>query len=209
MQSLIVFSSLSAPVAFANADGRATASFDGTGPVNCEFCHKGGAGTANATFVAPTTGVTTGAAATFQLTITGGPAKNGGATIAATDGTLAPVSPSLVVEGGKLVHNGGINFPGATLTLEFTLTPTGAVPKLSAAVASANADTGEGGDVGATTKMDVMLGGGGGGGDGEGGGSKEPDIVGYMNFGCDTALGAPGVCAFFSLAGLCLSRRKH
>ncbi len=136
-------------------------------PRGCDICHSGG--------LVPTVTLTgsanlaVNAKATYTLTLTGGPAKKGGAGIA-LDGTGAKFSPPaagmplrLDITTGELLNAGPTAWPaGAPLTYTFDVVapPTAGKVTVYASVNSADGDLSSAGDGAANAKLEITVTGG-------------------------------------------------
>jgi hypothetical protein len=88
----------------------------------CGGCHGSSVSSAVSVVIAGPDTVTVGKAATYTMTIGGGPAKGAGCDIAAKYGTLAAVSSSLKLSSGELTQRSNTAMSNGSITYQFTYT---------------------------------------------------------------------------------------
>jgi uncharacterized protein (TIGR03382 family) len=201
----------------------------------CDTCHNGG--TAPTVAFGGPASVQAGSKTTYTLTISGGPARRGGAGIAVEGATFStpPAGSTLKLESssGELVNAAATPFVGTSLTFTFELVApaTNGTATIYASANSSNGDMLLTGDGTANAKLDVAVTGGStsappatGGGTPTGGsvvqgspdggyggdylGTTSRTIEGTVDFGCNAASGLPAPLALGLLA-FALRRRAR
>jgi uncharacterized protein (TIGR03382 family) len=151
MRALVLFSSLVASAAFANAAG--VVGYSGKPPAaDCNGCHNGG-GNPTVSITGPTT-LTAGQTATYTLNVSGG---GFGANIAAdpVQAALNPIGTTMAVAFGELHQRARIT--GTSVQFSLTAPPFGGTTTLYATGNAVNGDGNVGGDSSRSTTLAITV----------------------------------------------------
>jgi hypothetical protein len=125
-------------------------------PSTCTICHTAGATVPTVTITGPTS-LAPSASGVYTLTITGGPALDGGLDVSTSAGTLTVSDTKTKLLNGEITHNAPAPFSGNTLSFTFTLTaPASGTVTLYGSGLSANG-SGSGGDGTGTSTLVVTV----------------------------------------------------
>ena len=145
------------PFGQAMAKGGGIAGYSGKTGLTCTDCHGAGAAVPTVAF-GGSTSVAPGATSNYTFTIKGGPAVAASLDIAASGGTLAPVSTGTKLLTSEIVHTTAAAFPasGAVFNFKWTAPTTAGTYTLYGAGLSSNG-SGSSGDGTAATKLIVTV----------------------------------------------------
>lgn len=112
---------LSSSVLFSNPGGK-SGTTGKTGGSGCATCHGSAATPSVIGILSGPASLAPGQKAVYNLTITGGPGTGSGCNIAASSGTLAPVSSYIKLSGDELVQTTSTAFQNGSVIYSFTYT---------------------------------------------------------------------------------------